>query len=94
MNKLETKRLKKYLELHLKDILDGRQKILNTGSFLPAYLYLSDKVVWPKRRNGIMPPIKIHAQTEMELYGMKVILDFRIPIDHFYMTSQSFEKVF
>lgn len=81
LQKRDEKALKKFIEPKLNLILEGRSKVIAAGGN-PTVMYIGD--IFPRKKDELrVSAMNLHVGS---VYGMKVIADFRVPKDTFYIT--------
>lgn len=90
MDKKESKLFKQYIEKHLSSIMDTRMQVLESDSFDPKYIYMCDRIIWDPKKDDLRVN-KAFFDTGSSVLGMKIILDYRIPMGQFFLTSHRLE---
>lgn len=81
MTKEDTEAVGIYVETLLPLIAEARNKVVAAGAS-PKVMYISD--IFPRKKDELrMSAVKV--DTGCKVFGMKIIADYRIPIDKFYI---------
>lgn len=73
--------VKAYIEPQIPLIADGRNKVVRAGG-RPNVMYIGD--LMPRNKNKLqLSPMKV--DTGCRIFGMKIVMDFRIPKDSWYI---------
>lgn len=88
LTKAQNKAVQVYCETLMTLIADARAKVLEAGA--PAkVMYIGD--IFPKKKGELhLSPMLV--ETGCKVFGMDIIVDFRIPMDKFYITAGRLEK--
>lgn len=88
MKDSHTKQLKKYVESNIKSILDLRQKFILATGVTPGCLYIGN-VIKPAKDELIPSPMLL--ETGSKVFGMSIIMDFRIAPGDMLITKSKLE---
>lgn len=87
LTKAEMKSVQIYCETLTKLIADARAKVLEAGA--PAkVMYIGD--IFPKKKDKLRISPRL-VDTGCKIFGMSIIVDYRIPMDKFYITAGRLE---
>lgn len=88
LTKTNQKAIQVYCETLTSLIADARAKVLEAGA--PAkVMYIGD--ILPKKKDELrLSPMLV--ETGCKIFGMDIIIDYRIPMDKFYITSGRLER--
>lgn len=79
--KKDEKALRDFIEPKIPLILEARQKVIKAGG-RPTTFYIGD--VFPIEKDKLrVSPVNMEVG---KIFGMKIIADFRVPSDTFYIT--------
>lgn len=81
--KKDAEAVQKYCEPKTKLIAEARAKVIKAGG-RPNTMYIAD--ILPREKNELRPSA-MQFNTGCKIFGMKIIADYRIPKDHFYITQ-------
>lgn len=70
-----------YVEHLMPLIAEARSKVIKTGG-RPNVMYIGDIFFYPKDGLSVSP---MKMDTGCKVFGMKIIADFRVPFDKFYI---------
>jgi hypothetical protein len=73
--------VQKYCEPQTLRILDARNAVVRAGG-RPNVMYIGD--IFPPKKNEL-PLSPMQMNTGCKIFGMKIIADYRVPRDHFYI---------
>lgn len=90
MDKKQTKQLVKYVEDNVTTILNIRNRILDAHPVQLRNIYISDAVIRSNEK-GEIHPSKVYFDTENFVFGMRIVLDYRVPFGQFFLTEDPLE---
>lgn len=77
----DIKVVKTYVDALLPLIAEGRHKVMAAGTW-PRVIYIGD--IFPREGEELRPSA-MKVDTGCEVFGMKIIADYRVPFDKFYI---------
>lgn len=81
LEKRDIKAIQIYVEHLTPLIAEARNKVVHAGA-RPNVMYVGD--IFPKKKNELrISPMKV--DTGCKIFGMKIIADYRVPFDKFYI---------
>lgn len=81
MEDRDTKAIAIYCEHLMPLIAEARNKVMDSGA-RPNVMYVGDFL--PKKKDELrISPMKLN--TGCKVFGMKIIMDYRVPFDKFYI---------
>jgi len=83
MNKEDTKATEIYVDHLALLIAEARNKVVRAGAS-PKVMYIGD--IFPREKDELRPSA-MKYDTGCRIFGMKIIADYRVPIDKFYITQ-------
>lgn len=81
MNKKDTKALQSYVEHLTPLIAEARNQVTRAGA-RPNVMYIGD--IFPRKKDELKPSA-MKFDTGCKIFGMKIIADYRVPVDKFYI---------
>lgn len=82
MEKRDIKAIQKWIEPRFKEIADARNDAVRAGG-RPRVMYIGDILPHKKDELRISP---MNRDSECKVFGMKIVVDFRVPKNTFYLT--------
>ena len=83
MENRDTKAVSIYVEHLMPLIADARNKVVKAGAS-PKVMYIGD--IFPRKKNELRVSA-MKVDTGCKVFGMKIVADYRVPIDKFYITQ-------
>jgi hypothetical protein len=83
MNDKDNEVIRIYVETLMDYIADARAKVMKAGA-MPRVMYIGD--IFPREKDELRPSA-IKLDTMSTVFGMRIIADYRVPKDKFYITQ-------